>query len=579
MASPRRVVGLAVALAALLLSGCAGIPSSGPVRVGEQVRVDRSEPFTRVLPASPGKGATPLEIVNGFLTANASPDNDYAVARAYLTADAARSWKPGDGAVIYPSTAYQTTESPGSVQFTTAPTATIGPHGEFNSIAVPKPFTFAFRLTRVGDDWRISVPQKGLLLTDLDVDRGLRYFNVYFPDPGRLSLVPSPVLLPAGPGTATALVRALLAGPPAWLAPGVRSAFPTGTTLVVDSVPVSDGVVQVDLSSRAASLSNEEGSALAAQLVWTLRQLQDVNGVRITADGVPIHGGGGGTTQSVDAWPQFDPDGLSGLASGYFSRSGRVFAVLPRAAAPIAGPAGDGRVPLTRPAVSLDGADVAGLDAAGRTLFAGSIGATDKVEQVLTGTSLTAPSWDRSGSLWTVDRTGEGGATPRVWAVAGSTRTQVADDGTLPRGRVLSLRVARDGVRAAVVVQGETSTTLYVGLVVRQEGRPRLTSFRFVPTPLANATDAVWADADRLLVLGRSGSGLVQPAIIDLTQPGPQLLGPVTGSGGGGTITILSIAAGPAHPALIGTSDGKVWTNSGSGWDPLGDGRDPVYPG
>ena len=82
MASRRsRLLAVAAAVGALLLTGCAGIPSSGPVRVGDQVRADRTEPFTRVLPASPAKGASPLEIVNGFLTANASSD----IARANPT--------------------------------------------------------------------------------------------------------------------------------------------------------------------------------------------------------------------------------------------------------------------------------------------------------------------------------------------------------------------------------------------------------------------------------------------------------------------------------------------------------------
>lgn len=563
---------------AVLLAGCAGIPSSGPVRIGAEVRADRSDPFTRVLPASPAKGASALEIVNGFLTANASPDNDYSIARLYLTAEAARSWNPGVGALVYPSTSSQTEASPGTVLFTTVPTGTIGPHGEFTAVTAAKPFSVNFRLTLVGAEWRISVPQKGLLLTDLDVDRGLRYFDVYFPDPGRLSLVPSPVLLAAGPGTSTALLRALLAGPPDWLAPAARSAFPSGTELVVDSAPVSDGVVQVDLSSRAAGLSGEEASALSAQVVWTLRQLQDVNSVRITVEGVPVRAGGTGVVQSVNAWPQFDPDGLSSLAAGYFSRGGRIFAIQPRSIAVIAGSAGDGRTPLVHPAVSLDGARIAGLDATDTTLFGGPMGPTDKLAALASGVALTPPSWDRLGAVWTVDRTGAGGAIPKVWAVVpGSQKVQVATDDSLPLGRVLSLRVARDSVRAAVVIRNGSTTQLYVAIIVRQDGQPSLRGFRLVTTPVTGATDAAWAGADRLLVLGTSPSGLVQPALVNLTAPSPQLLGPVTGSATDSTIA--TIGAGPGHPTLIGTSDGKIWSSTGSGWDPIGDGRDPVYPG
>jgi len=105
---------------------------------------------------------------------------------------------------------------------------------------------------------------------------------------GTAGLVPNQVMLPIGPGTSTALMRALVSGPTPWLAPAVSTAIPTGTKLVVDSAPITDGIVQVDLSAQAATAIDKEAQALSAQVVWTLRQLVDVTAVRITVNGVPL---------------------------------------------------------------------------------------------------------------------------------------------------------------------------------------------------------------------------------------------------------------------------------------------------
>jgi hypothetical protein len=41
-----------------------------------------------------------VEIVSGFLQANVSASDDYAVARAYLAPEVTETWNPGAGATI-----------------------------------------------------------------------------------------------------------------------------------------------------------------------------------------------------------------------------------------------------------------------------------------------------------------------------------------------------------------------------------------------------------------------------------------------------------------------------------------------
>ena len=84
-----------------MLTGCASIPTSGPVEQRGEVRTERDDPFVRVLAKGPADGMTQTQIVEGFLRASASFDDDHAVARLFLAPEAVSAWDPTQGAVVY----------------------------------------------------------------------------------------------------------------------------------------------------------------------------------------------------------------------------------------------------------------------------------------------------------------------------------------------------------------------------------------------------------------------------------------------------------------------------------------------
>ncbi|NAZ88863.1 hypothetical protein GTR00_22625, partial [Kineococcus sp. T90] len=88
---PRRAV---VALALAALTGCAGLPRSGPVVAGGHVQDDPRLGLLRVVPQGPVPGATPEEVVRGFVLAAATGVGEQAVAREFLSPDARRTWRP-----------------------------------------------------------------------------------------------------------------------------------------------------------------------------------------------------------------------------------------------------------------------------------------------------------------------------------------------------------------------------------------------------------------------------------------------------------------------------------------------------
>ena len=87
MTGPRRrrlVLAALVALLPLLLTSC-GLPLPDGVQSAGQVQAGSDEPQQlKVIPPGPRKGASPEEIVLGFLAAQRSPDDDHAVAREFL---------------------------------------------------------------------------------------------------------------------------------------------------------------------------------------------------------------------------------------------------------------------------------------------------------------------------------------------------------------------------------------------------------------------------------------------------------------------------------------------------------------
>jgi len=75
---------LFAATMALFLAGCTQLPVSGEVVAidPDTVTVDTDVDF---LPPGPTAGASPQEIIQGFIAAGAAAQNNFRVARSYLT--------------------------------------------------------------------------------------------------------------------------------------------------------------------------------------------------------------------------------------------------------------------------------------------------------------------------------------------------------------------------------------------------------------------------------------------------------------------------------------------------------------
>lgn len=560
--------------ATMLITGCGSLPASltaqvpttGPIQQGAQVNLDRKDQFIRVIARSPRDGMTPTQIVQGFLDASASFDGDHAVAREYLTGSANSRWRPGLQVSVYDGAAI-ITSSGSSVTLTASQSGRIDEIGRYVVASPGQELRGSFQLVRDGTQWRIDRVPQGLLLSASDVDRAYRSFAVYFFNPSFSALVPDARMIPVlGPGQGTTLVRYLLDGPSDWLAPAVRTGFPDGVGLNIESVPIDGGVARVDLKSSVLLADDGTREALSQQLVWTLGQLSDVTSVEITAGGQQLVVPGVSSPQPVDAWPKVNPDALPDNSSGYVARSRSVVRLGAATDRPVPGDAGSGAVSFLRFAIDRLSTAVAGIDADG-TLWRGAIAQDAPLLALTRGEALAAPVFDADGNIWVVNAlTG----LTRVDRIGRRAEVDVA--GLPAESSLLAAVPSRDGTRCALIVQQGVRTTLYVGVIVRSTvGAPMAIADPIrVETRLTEAISVGWAGANSLLVIGSDGAESLQ--VFDLNLARGSIIGI------GAPEAPVMVAAAPGLPALVGAADGWIYEYVGSNWRKRTSGTSPVYP-
>jgi hypothetical protein len=560
---------LLVAVTVSTVAGCAAIPDRGAVHVGRPVSAPGGlgDIDVRVLPPAAQPGLAPSDVVHGFLRALVSPDGNYDIARTYLTNHAASTWRPGTGVTTYDDSSVQTSTTESGVTTRTlqlrAPRlGDIDARGNFAPSGGT--ITASFGLVRQNNQWRIDRLRDGVLLSALDVQRAFRPAVVYYLNRSGTELVPEQVFLRPVPGVTTALVRALVDGPGPWLAPSVRTGFPSSTGLL-GNVPVDPtGVAEVNLSSSVRQATPAELRALSAQLVWTLRQVSDVSLIRVVADGSPLAIRGVPTNQPATSWPDLAPGASSPVNVAAYSTRGRWQAVGGRGV--LAAAAG-----LSDLTIADDGARIAGV-AAGQgaaTLRVGTRGG--RLTPRLTARSLHGASFDAAGNVYVIAQRSEG---QQVMVVSPAGQVQVVGtDHVLDETPVQAIRVSHDGARVAAVVGSVGHGRLYVGRVVVSHGTTSFGAFRNVLPGAHDVRGVAWDGGDQILTTLADATGGRELVAVDVDGYATRTI-PTTGLSG----QPVDVAVTPGRPILV-TAAGAVWRSESSGaWARLGSGDQPVYP-
>lgn len=557
MSAPSRRTILAAGLA-LAATGCAGVPTSGPV-----VAVEGSPGAPRpggidVDPQSPTPGAEPELVVAGFLQAMASADDSYRVARSYLTPAAAKAWDPAAGATLYDAEQHSPGAGEQGGRLKAPVIARLDEDGRYTT-SHGAVVDHDFGLVRSHGQWRISTPPRGVLVSQFAFARSYASLPLYYLDRRESWLVPDLIHLPGARATPATVLSTLLRGPSRGIAPAVVDPTRGRVGLAGDQVRTgADGVATVTLDRAFGKLAGGVRRQMAAQVVWTLTAFPQVSRVRFrTADGpVTIPGAAEDDSVSADLFSSMVPLSALGdpsvgiVTDGTLARvseQGRIVAVpgFPSGARPAALAMGRARERWVY------------TDKAGTGLWVWRPG-SQKAERIATGTGLRRPQICTDGSVWCV---GARGAGSEVVVVDAAGKALEVDAVGLSGTRVLAFSVSPDMARVALVVERGTERLVAIAPVRVGRGSASVGAaaalwLGVAEAGLAEVLDLGWVSQTDLAVLGRAASATTtNPYRMGLDGSGIASLGPLTGA----PMTALATVPRPEDTAAWSLSaDGQV---------------------
>ncbi|WP_147305284.1 LpqB family beta-propeller domain-containing protein [Subtercola boreus] len=532
---------LAVAAAAVLaISGCTGIPDAGGVHA-QPASSAPDDIDVILLPPGPVPDANQTQILNGFLQAAASPQNDYAVARSFLSTGFEKQWDPNAGVLIDAGQLSFTTQSDTAMSVSVTPQAEVDGMGDYVENSSTAAVTIPFQFTQENGQWRINLANPGIILEQTRFNQVFSSHSLYFYDPTYTYLVPDVRWFPKDETTGTRVVKALLAGPTPWLGQGaIVTAFPDGTE--TSSVVVSSGKANVDLSNQVLTQTPEAQQRMQAQLDASLGSVASVAAVAITVNQALL-------TIPAGVAPVFAPrvDSkalvLQSGAFGYLSSSALV---------PI--PTVSDKVQALAPLSVTSSSKVL---AVGTTTGVFAVQSGDN-QPVLVDSrpGLLAPTLDPSGYVWTVPA-----GTPeavQAYGSDGSVHPVAVDwDGA---SSIVSLDVSRDGTRALAFTLTDGVPRLIVAAIIRNSsGAPERLGD---PVTLASGSgtplDATWVDSSNVASLTVTSGGDDRVVLQEIGGMSSPLGIPTNGASLAGSNDVTGL--------WLLTSTGELQQQRGSGW-------------
>jgi hypothetical protein len=427
-----------------------------------------------------------------------------------------------------------------------------------------------FGLAKEDGEWRISNPQSGILISRYLFSSGFVQHDVFFLDSTRTTLVPDARYVARGNRTPATVMNLLLVGPSQWLSPAVMTVVPSSAT-IVGSVSES-GEITIPFSAVPANAADR--SLMCAQIAELLRQLPDVTGFRLTAQGAAVDIAEQRADGSIplSMADRYDPlatltTQLFAMSEGHLVRAPDTFGGTARV---VNGDFGTQTWEATAVAVGTDGVDAALL--VGNQIFKGTVDGQG-TKSVLTRQSLLRPQFSRDGGLWAMTTSGE------VWRIDNDRAVQIQAPGLKDR-TVMAFRISPDGQRIALVTQ--INGVREVGLLRIEHGTSIVVSgWRSVPllqdsTSIVGAVDVGWSATTSLAVL----AGVGRPAdVVEVDIDGVVLHD--DGRSDAWSATSLAVSAARGSRKAVGDSTGAVWLYQDSfRWNRLtGKLTAPSYPG
>jgi hypothetical protein len=508
-------------------------------------------------------------VIEDFYLAGSGYEDDYAVARQYLTQASSVTWKPDQRVLVFRSARVVPTGVENVFNYELDVAYSVDADGVATQLPPGTTENITATVTQVDGEWRIAEIPDGTAIPEETFKVIYGAYPIYFYDPTFTYAVPD-VRWFIKKKTVKAMTSALLGGPAPYLKGAVVSAFPSGIKLARESVPVVSGAAQVDLTAKdLVEASNEDRLRMQTQLALTFRSQPDVINVELRAnqDLVRVEDNGSVPAPIRDKSVPAHQIAVSNNELVRYENN-RISPLPDIQSVAALGPRGPAESPVSQ--------SVAFLNAGRTTLY--SIVPGQAARALTTRASLSRPSFGRYDWVWTAGPGAVGATEVVAFRPAGlpegaAVPTVQLTPGWLAGRTVREFRVSREGARALVISEQNGKTRVQVtGIIRAADGTPRdLTA----PMTLLTARDpdqGVWVDDATVAVMKGSGNETVIPELLSLTSAQPELLAPWPG------LTALSAGNGPEE--IYGQSAEGIFQRLGNGWSPQLKGPvDPAFPG
>lgn len=532
---------------AIMLLGstaCAQLPKSGEIKTGPNVEAGLETDYLYYSPSGPAEGATQEEIVLGFLNAGTGPQNDYEVAKSYLSSNFKSNWDPNNEVLIQDGNPTITFSIDDSATVVVPIAAKVNDRGQYQAMPAGSREFVRIKMRKEAGEWRITSAPNLISVIRPVFDVVFKAYALYFFDNQLKRLVPDVRWFPSRASTSTRLVTALLGGPSDWLTTAVRSAIPAGTKLSLSTVTVADGIATVDLSSKALEASATERRQMQTQIRETLIQLNSVYSVNVTVQRSALDANSfsfpNAQGQLVNPVALYDQELIHMDSAGTQAVGGSKELL--------------SQIPATDFAMNAEQSTV--LLTAKDGIYQTALGKLIQEPKLLVkGEGFLSPVLDSSGYAWVVPKSGNS----RILVFNAEGKRVPFSAGWLSDLDRRSFSVSSEGGRIVVSTGTQANSMVYVASIIRDpQGNPTTFGAPIKPAGQIGAQSVTWLDNIRIGVLGDPIDDYAQPLVVMV---------------GGGTRSLTAIrdgvqivGSGQAASVFIRDSSSSMYQFRGSNW-------------
>jgi len=550
---------LLLTFSSLLIISCGNIPSTSSIKQGPEIGSNDQNSIIRVIASRPQPGMSQEQIVNGFLNASASSDNDFAIAREYLVPNKKISWNPTKSIEVYEGQGQFQYINETQIDFSAALHSRVN---ESSRIVLANPedqLLKTFNLKKVDDQWRIDINFDGLVISKTDLNRSFSFYPLWFVDPSKSFLVPENVILPrAITANATRLMQLLLLGPSDQLKNSVITSFPVGSALSFDSVPITNGVASVSLNEVVLKAASQERQLLAAQIVKTLTRISEVNSIQIKVGTQNLSILNAPINQTAPTWDQFYSDSNRNN-DAYFISDNKLWKNTSENKTPI------GKTEIDSKTWSFGTSNRAEtvyalLDENRNNLSIYSYSPEFK-ETIYSFASIGNPKIDVFNTIWVnIDNL------PAVFT-SDQKLNLVAQNFDL--ANIQEIIPAPDATRVLLIVRTVYGTELRIANVIRNPGTIILTNIQKLMRDGFSISKAIWQDETTVLYLD-SATQLANIYSLDIFTGISRNIYSING--------VQDLAGTTRKSTLLEINDGTVLQRVSGQWEVIPNAKSPNYP-